>query len=430
MECIRVRLLLLFFIPLFAWTYPEDLHYNYSDCDDEWGFFGHRRINRMAVFTLPPELIAFFKSHIEFVTEHAVDPDKRRYATRYEAPRHFIDVDVYGEAPFSDLPREWNAALGKINPFLVIDTRGDTFQFGGFQQVQYLDNHVLISGRSVYRMFGIDSIHINKTQYSDFYKKNVEFNFHSMEWPVEIEDFLELFAAYDLRRTPAAVYIENEISPMGILPWHLVKMQRDLTNAFKQRDMQRILRFATDMGHYVGDAHVPLHTTINYNGQLTDQVGIHAFWESRLPELYADSEYDFFVGKAEYIADKQTHYWDIILNSHSLVDSVLLIEADLRRQFPEDQQICYEERNFQTVRTQCMAFAKAYHDRLAGSVEAQMRASVRNIASAWFTAWVDAGQPDLANYFGSDISESVIEESREYQEAYQQGDVKGRPHDN
>ena len=66
----------------------------------EWGFWGHRRINRMAVFTLPPEMISFYKKHIEYITEHAVDPDKRRYATKHEAYRHYIDIDHWGEYPF------------------------------------------------------------------------------------------------------------------------------------------------------------------------------------------------------------------------------------------------------------------------------------------------------------------------------------------
>ena len=43
----------------------------------KWGFFGHKRINRIATFTLPPEMFGFFKEHIEYLTEHAVDPDKR-----------------------------------------------------------------------------------------------------------------------------------------------------------------------------------------------------------------------------------------------------------------------------------------------------------------------------------------------------------------
>ena len=60
-----------------------------------WGFFGHKKINRMAVFTLPPEMIKFYKKNIEYITEHAVDPDKRRYAVEGEAPRHYIDIDHY-----------------------------------------------------------------------------------------------------------------------------------------------------------------------------------------------------------------------------------------------------------------------------------------------------------------------------------------------
>ena len=58
-----------------------------------WGFFGHRNINRLAVYTLPSELMGFFKEHIEFVSEHAVDPDMRRYAIPEEAPRHYIDIE-------------------------------------------------------------------------------------------------------------------------------------------------------------------------------------------------------------------------------------------------------------------------------------------------------------------------------------------------
>ena len=72
-----------------------------------------------------------------------------------------------------------------------------------------------------------------------------------------------------------------------------------LVKAFKEKDIDYILKNSADLGHYVSYAHVPLHTTENYNGQLTNQKGIHAFWESRLPELFADG-YDYLVGTAKY----------------------------------------------------------------------------------------------------------------------------------
>ncbi|MCB0683183.1 MAG: hypothetical protein KDC32_20110, partial [Saprospiraceae bacterium] len=93
---------------------------------ETWGFFGHRRINRLAVFTLPPEMIGFFKQHIEFVTEHAVDPDKRRYATRHEAVRHYMDMDHWGVYPFPEIPRNWLDALAQYTEVGLVDTAGDT----------------------------------------------------------------------------------------------------------------------------------------------------------------------------------------------------------------------------------------------------------------------------------------------------------------
>ena len=79
-----------------------------------WGFFAHKQLNRIACFTLPDELIGFYKTNIEFVTEHAVDPDKRRYAVTDEAARHFIDLDRYGQTPLDSIPKKWEDAVKNI----------------------------------------------------------------------------------------------------------------------------------------------------------------------------------------------------------------------------------------------------------------------------------------------------------------------------
>lgn len=204
-------------------------------------------------------------------------------------------------------------------------------------------------------------------------------------------------------------------------------MQRDLTEAFRTKSTARILRLSAEMGHYIGDAHVPLHTTMNYNGQLTNQNGIHAFWESRIPELYADKEYDFFVGKATYIENPKAYFWNIVLESHQLLDSVLLIEKDLSRTFPPDKQFCYEERLGQTQRTQCEAYARAYHERMKGMVEKRMRDAILSVASSWYTAWVDAGQPDLRQLLAPNVNST---EDAELEKAVQDGKEKGREHNN
>src|SRR3546814_9265727 len=80
-----------------------------------WGFHAHKLINRMAVFTLPTDVAGFYKNHVDYMTEHAVDADKRCYADSAESPRHFIDADEYGTQPFDSIPIHWTAAVEKFS---------------------------------------------------------------------------------------------------------------------------------------------------------------------------------------------------------------------------------------------------------------------------------------------------------------------------
>ena len=82
-----------------------------------WGFWGHQQINHAAIFTLPPEMFGFYKEHVRFITEHAVDPDKRRYADPNEAPRHFIDLF---DLPFHEVQIPlWSCLQSTRLPHLV-----------------------------------------------------------------------------------------------------------------------------------------------------------------------------------------------------------------------------------------------------------------------------------------------------------------------
>lgn len=268
-----------------------------------WGFYAHKVINHQAVFLLPPSMMVFYKPNIDFITEHAVDPDKRRYIVAEEGPRHFIDLNMYGDYPFANLPRKWNEAVEK---------------------------------------FGEDSL----------YKH-------------------------------------------GIVPWWINIMLQRLTNAFAQKNYAAILKLSAEIAHYVGDAHVPLHTHNNYNGQLTGQQGIHGFWESRIPELLAEKNFDYFIGKAEYIEDPQNFIWQVVLQSASAADSVLLLEKTLTNQFPSDQKFSFEERNGLITRQYSSSFTIAYNNILNDMVQRRMRQSIFAVACFWYTAWVNAGQPQL-----------------------------------
>jgi hypothetical protein len=269
----------------------------------EWGFFGHQKINRLAVFTLPIEMIPFYKYHIEYLSEKAVNPDMRRYIDPEEAPRHYIDLDVYGDSAWATMPRYWDEAV--------------------------------------------------------------------------------------------AMYTEDTLKAYGTVPWHVVKVKNYLTKAFKNQDSNQILRLSAELGHYIADGNVPLHTTENYNGQMSGQYGIHGFWESRLPELFFE-DYDLFTGKATYVSKPQMEIWNGVIAAHMALDSVLRFEKELTERFRSEKKYAYEDRRGQTLKVYSYDFSEAYHRRLDGMVERRMRETIKMIGDFWYTAWVDGGQPDLS----------------------------------
>lgn len=185
---------------------------------------------------------------------------------------------------------------------------------------------------------------------------------------------------------------ERKLLASGIVPWQIYFTYQKLVKAFREKNTEAVIRHSADLGHYVSDAHVPLHTTRNYNGQLTGQIGIHAFWESRLPEMFADG-YNLFVGKATYLHSPLDTAWTIIRESNALVDTVLLLEKELSEAFPKHLQRSYISRNNILIATYSDAYASAYHKRMQGMVEERMRKSIWRTSSFWLSAWVDAGQP-------------------------------------
>src|ERR1700733_15123333 len=80
-----------------------------------WGFYAHQKINYYAVFLLPPQMMLLYKPNISFLSEHAVDPDKRRYMIKEEGQRHYIDIDFYGKYPFDSLPHSRKKAVAKYS---------------------------------------------------------------------------------------------------------------------------------------------------------------------------------------------------------------------------------------------------------------------------------------------------------------------------
>ena len=301
-----------------------------------WGIWGHKHINKAAVFALPAELRTFFYNHIDFITEESVVPDIRKYTIndKMEFARHYIDIEDFG-MPVEDFPKTMKEATSKF-----------------------------------------DSTLLQKS---------------------------------------------------GMLPWYIQTITDKLTRAFKNKNKTEILFLAADLGHYIGDAHMPLHTSSNHDGQLTNQKGIHSFWESQLPELFGD-RYNFYTGEAKFINNIADETWNIIKHSHQLADTVLITEKKLRESFSKEK-IYKTDSNKNILKNQykqpvhTLEYAKKYHDALNGMVENQMRAAIMATASYWYTAWVNAGKPNVTSLDSEDLTNRNKKYLKEDMKAWTKGKI-------
>lgn len=224
-------------------------------------------------------------------------------------------------------------------------------------------------------------------------------------------------------------YGKDSLDKYGILPWHIQDMMAKLTTAFKNKRKTEILFLAADLGHYIGDAHMPLHTTANHDGQLTEQPGMHAFWEAQLPELFGKN-YNLYTGDAHYIRNVEDATWSIIDSSYGLINKLLRAEKNMRKDNPEDKQYAMDG-NGQPMKNKfgkpvhAYEYAHVYHELLNGMVEKQMRAAIRLTADFWYTAWVDAGKPNLADLDPEYITDRNKVFYKQDIKSWQKGKVKG-----
>ncbi|QJX47678.1 hypothetical protein HMJ29_12285 [Hymenobacter taeanensis] len=267
-----------------------------------WGFFGHRTIAQISVYALPSSMRGFYYRHMAELVKRSTAADERREADPTEAPKHFIDMDHYGDNPFGLMPKLYDKAVAK--------------------------------------------------------------------------------------------YTADTLRKYGTVPWTVMELKEQLTDAFRKGDTVAIVRLSADLGHYVSDAFVPLHTTENYDGQLTNQAGIHSLWESKLPERNI-AKYKLDAEPASYLKDPQTDIWKVVQSSYGFLGATFDYEDDLNRKFTPEQKYVFSHKYGKTRRSYSDAFADAYHEKVGGMVAYRLKQAPTMVASMWLTAWKDAGSPNL-----------------------------------
>jgi predicted AlkP superfamily pyrophosphatase or phosphodiesterase len=213
--------------------------------------------------------------------------------------------------------------------------------------------------------------------------------------PSDPDHFLDLdaFGAYPFEsisriESENAARFGKDVAEKGRLPWKIGEVYRGLVQALRARDLPRALERAGTLCHFIADAHVPLHATDNYDGQLTGQRGLHARWESDLVErnrLQLETEVE--PSAAQRTADPVALAFEVLRESYLHSLQVLAADRDSvtgrdLAETPEDDR--YDDEYYSRL-----------HAREASRVAARLGASASATGSLWLSAWEEAGRPLL-----------------------------------
>jgi len=196
----------------------------------------------------------------------------------------------------------------------------------------------------------------------------------------------------------------------GILPFIIKDEFNKLVTLFNNGQVESILRQSGVLSHYCSDLCVPLHTTVNYNGQLTGQNGIHALWESYLLEKFYPY-YDLYGIKAQFEKDIEGRILRELEEAHRLVIPLLNAHAKCQIKHKENT-FGFYMRNNELKKGYSEHFQSCFHDEISSQIEGQFIRSIQLTSDLWFSAWILAGKPDLNHHSTPIFVRNLEEEGR------------------
>ncbi len=365
-----------------------------------WGSNAHERITDAACDFLPSEISPFFVKHRRQLAYHSNDPDRWRrellfrIGLKYEKDlnsgqitadlRQVFEVhriDFPQNAPVSLRGKEgrWFITVGKQE--YPIRKEADKLYLLGDKTAIFENRSAepVLLGSEEETRFALD-IEENLLSLTSL---NVYKSGDPAEGPRHFLD-IDLYGPYPFVELPhdyddaVAKFGVETITKRGLATWRIADYTRLLSEAMKSGDTQKIVQAAGALAHYVEDIHMPLHVVKNYNGQLTNQHGVHQRFEDDMVDAYAERIH-LTPKRALEIGDPLEAAFDIVLDSYVYANN--LLHADRKAKLGEDTySASYLEKLF----------------RFSGWIAVQrMSDAATATASYWYTAWLRAGKPEL-----------------------------------
>jgi hypothetical protein len=195
-------------------------------------------------------------------------------------------------------------------------------------------------------------------------------------------DRLLPFPFLDLPRTEASLKqrYPEAAEKAGRLPWLIQESYGRLVEAFRAKDKARILAESDALAALVTDLHNPLALTDNSDGQKTGQHGLWTRFSVRLPEIVQGmNKLKLDPDAAHFLDQPKEHVFSMLNATYVWLDNVLY-EEELAHRGQSD-------------------YGDIYYEDLAGReapiVRERLGRAAGNAGSYWYTAWTEAGRPEL-----------------------------------
>lgn len=195
----------------------------------------------------------------------------------------------------------------------------------------------------------------------------------------------------------ASIHGASYITYNGSLPWATVNMYDTLVVDFKKLKWHKAMLDASDLGHYIGDGHMPLHLATNYDGQLSGQNGVHARYETTMVGAY-QTNLSNYTGDTvvHHITNINKYVFDYIYFDQHYKDSVLIADKQATSLVGNTTSSQYTAALWSKTHFTTMLFQNSSH----------------SLAELIYSAWIDAGTPSfpskvktaVSNVFGNNIS--------------------------
>ena len=169
----------------------------------------------------------------------------------------------------------------------------------------------------------------------------------------------------------------------GTVPWRAEEIYNQLRDNFRQvatapyaRD--NIKLFSAVLAHYVGDSFQPFHAAVNYDGQMTNQQGIHSRFETEMFDRFRD-KLRITPPPVAPVSSAKDFMFATLTDSFQLVDPILAADREAVKDRTE-----YDD-----------AYFNVMFEKTGPIMEKRISGAISGVASLVTAAWTEAGKPAL-----------------------------------